>query len=481
VETKNRGLRERFRASLASSQNPSPASPAPTAEEAWYEAAGALAGKILDHIASGKTVALTVKNISSLGDDDVGQVRRALRAQLRSRGVRLAASKQASAEVQVTLSENLEGYLWIAEIQDLTSPLSPGEDVENPIVMLTVARRNLDEHQPITESLSIRKTHVYQQIDPMLDVALLDNPPAGPATLPAPAGVADRILVLGLESVSLYEQAETSETGSKSARPWRPMQSTPVTRVRPWPRDARGRLMVRSSSQFDAYLPGAKCTGTLEPILTLECHESDDPWPLAGGEKGGIAANSAAGVGPSAYFAADRNFFDGRIKLKEGGDIKMSPFLALVVIPLNTATRDILPALPGGVSHGASVGLKPTATGAPEWVLSGLDGRAHLLTGNAEPVVDVGGWGSQIVGLQSGCGHGWQVLASRAGDLNEPDAVQAYEIANGKPVPVSSPIEFAGPITELWPLAGGSGAIAIARNLQTEAYEAYRVSVSCGQ
>src|SRR5208283_4031549 len=158
-------------------------------------------------------------------------------------------------------------------------------------------------------------------------------------------------------------------------------------------------------------------------------------------------------------------------KLDDGGEMKMPPFLALVVIPPNAATHAGLPALPGRVSPGANAGLKPTATGAPGWVLSGLDGRAQLLNSNAEPVVDVGGWGSQIVGLQSGCGNGWQMLASRAGDLNEPDALQAYEIANRKPVPVSSSIEFAGPITELWPLANGSGAIAIARNLQTEAYE----------
>jgi hypothetical protein len=115
------------------------------------------------------------------------------------------------------------------------------------------------------------------------------------------------------------------------------------------------------------------------------------------------------------------------------------------------------------------------------WILSGLDGRAQLLNSNTEPVANVGGWGSQIVGLQSGCGAGWQVLASQGRDLNEPDAVQAYEIVNRKPVPVSTPVEFAGPITEMWPLVGGSAAIAISRNLQTAAYEAFRLSVSCGQ
>ncbi len=468
-------------AMLAASQNPPAASPASTAEEAWSEAAGALAGKILDHMASGNALALTVKNISSLGDDDVVQVRRALRAQLRSRGGRLAASKLANADVQVTLSENTQGYLWIAEIRDLASPISPGDDAANPVVMVTAARRNLDDHQPTTEPLSIRKMRFYQQSDPMLDVALFDNPPAGTASSPVPASVAARILVLGLESISLYEQAATPETDSKSVGQWRPMQSAPVPRLRPWPRDARGRVIVLPDSRFDVYLPGTKCSGTREPVLTLECHESDEPWPLAGGERESIAAISDPWGEPAAYFTPDRNFFDGRIKLDDGREVKLLPFLSLVIMPAKSAARAGLPALSGRVSPGAMAGLTPTATGAPGWVLSGLDGRAQLLSGHAEPVVDVGGWGSQIVGVQSGCGNGWQVLASQAGDLNEPDAVQAYEFVNRKPVPVSGPAMFDGPITELRPQANGSGAIAIARNLRTEAYEAYRLSVSCGQ
>ena len=114
-------------------------------------------------------------------------------------------------------------------------------------------------------------------------------------------------------------------------------------------------------------------------------------------------------------------------------------------------------------------------------MISGLDGRAQVLNSNAEPLANVGGWGSQIAGLQSGCGGGWQVLASQARDSGEPDALQAYEIVNRKPVPVSGSSDFAGPITELWPLPNGSEAIAISRNLQSGAYEAFRISVACGQ
>lgn len=457
----------------AANANQNTESRTPTAADAWNEAADALAAKILERISSGNALALTVKNISSLGDDDVAQVRRALRAQLRSRKARLTASKQANADVQVTLSENAEGYLWIAEIRDHAQSSAPGDNAANSVVMVSVARPNQDQRHPTVEPLSIRKTRIFQQSEPMLDVALLDNPNVGPASSPAPSGVAARILVLGLASVTLYEQAETPNASGKSARQWQAKQSAPITRLRPWPRDARGRIIVRTESLFDAYLPGVKCGGALEPALTLECHESDDPWPLVGNEKAGSAADSVAGAGPAAFFAADRNFFDGRVRLDDGREVKVPPFLAVVVMPRNAAIHAGLPGLSGRVP--------PGATGPPGWVLNGLDGRAQLLNSNAQPVANVGGWGSQTVGLETGCGAGWQVLASQARDLNESDALQAYEIVDRKPVPASGPIDFAGPITELWPLANGSEAIAISRNLQTEAYEAFRLSISCGQ
>jgi len=451
-------------------QNPPAAGPATTAAEAWNEGAEALAAKIIEHATSGKALALSVKNISSLGDEDVAQIRRALRSRLRSQGARLTGSKQANIDVQVTLSENPEGYLWIAEIRDHSSPSAPGADLASLVVMVSVERPNPGERQSTAAPLSILKTRIYQQADPMLDVALLESPAGGPS---APAGSAARVLVLGLANVSIYEEAAAPENGGNNGWQWRPVQSAPITRLRPWPRDARGRIIVRNNGRFDVYVPGSKCSGALAPALTLECHESEEPWPLNGGEREGNSANSGAWIGPAAYFMPDRNFFDGRVKFDDGREIKTLPFLAAVVMPLKAATHAGLPTATGRVPPGAA--------SVPGLLFSGLDGRAQLLNGNAEPVANVGGWGSQIVGLQSSCGSGWQVLATQARDLNEPDAVQAYEIVNRKPVPVSTSLEFAGPITELWPLADGTEALAISHNLQTDTYEAFRLSVSCGQ
>ena len=468
----------------ASSQNPGAASPSTTAADILNEAAGALAAKIFDYVTSGNALALSVKNISSLEDDEVAQVRRALRSQLRSRGARLTGSKQADADVQVTLSENTEGYLWIAEIRDHSSPAPPAADAANPVVMVPVARASPNERRPAAEPLSIRKIRVYQQPEPMLDVALLDNPTVGPAGSPAPAGAPPRILVLGIASVSLYEEVEAPETGGKSGKQWHPNQSAPIARIHPWPRDARGRIIVHTDSLFDVYLPGARCNGGLDPVLSLECHESDEPWPLITGRTESNFSDPGTIVGPAAYFTPGRNFFDGRIRLDNGRELTMPPFLAAVFMSNKAAAHAGMPVASARVIPGSAdihAGLKPGATDPPRWVLIGLDGRALLLNSNGQPVANTGRWGSQIVGLQSGCGAGWQVLTTQAGDLNETDAVQAFEIVDRKPVPVSGPVEFPGPITELWPLANGSEAIAISRNLQTEGYEAFRLSVTCGQ
>lgn len=451
-----------------------PTAPAPprAADEAWNDSAGSLAAKIMEHVTAGNALALTVKNASSLGDDDVFRVRRALRTQLRSQHARLAAGKQAKVDVQVTLSENAEGYLWIAELHDHSLPSAAGGEVRTAVVMVSVARPRAEDRRSPAEPLSIRKVRIYEQAAPLLDVAMLDSPSGGQADANTHTPAA-RILVLSLDSVSVYEKGQGLDSTGKNSPSWRLVQSAAMTRVRPWPRDARGRIVVHGDSVFEAYLPETKCTGSLAPALTFECHDSDDPWPLVLADRTATPSEPVAEAGPAAYFTPDRNFFDGRIKLDDGSEVRTTPFSTLVIMTAKGAAHAGLPA-PGGR-------VPPGATAIPGWVLGGLDGGAQLLAGNLQPVANVGGWGSQMVGLQSGCGSGWQILATQARDLNQADAVQGYEITDRKPVPVSSAAEFAGPVMELWPMADGSQAIAISRNLQTAAYEAFRLSILCSE
>jgi hypothetical protein len=119
------------------------------------------------------------------------------------------------------------------------------------------------------------------------------------------------------------------------------------------------------------------------------------------------------------------------------------------------------------------------------WAFAGLDGRTQVLEKGPEPLAIVEGWGSSLIALKSGCGSGWQLLATRNGSLAEADAVQAYEISPArKAVAVSAPADFAGPVTALWPSSDGSAAVAICRDPAaggTGRYEAFSLSISCGQ
>ena len=412
------------------------------ASSGWDEAAGELAAKIVARAAPQTALALVVRNASSLSDDDVSRIRRALRSELRGRRIHLTTSKRAGAEVQVTLSENVEGLVWIAEIR---------KGASTDVGMESVARPKPGSQQATEELLSVRKSRVFEQAEPMLDVVPLAREAAGAAP-PGPA----RILVLGAGAVSLFAKAapaDKARAGDGQEAAWQVKASAQIPRRLPWPRDLRGRLVAGAGNQFQAYLPGEVCSGNLEP-LSVECHEADDPWPL------GAVASSAL----HAYFAPDRNYFDGRIRLDDGREVKAPPFFAAAILPA-----------------GNEAGKAGGGEGNSMWLLTGLDGRAQVLSGGEASAANIGGWGSELVGVTTGCRSGWQALTTGSGDFTGSDTVQAYEIIGHHAVIASLPVEFAGPVTALWPLANGSEALAISHNMKTGDYEAFRLSVTCNE
>jgi hypothetical protein len=423
-----------------------------TANDTWTVATRELAGKIVAAVAPQTRVGLTMRNVSSLGDEDVAQIRRALRNELRSRKIQLTPNKSTGVDVQLTLSENFEGFIWVAEIQNGSS---------HDIAMVTVARPAPEVLRPPREPLAIRKTRVYQQADPLLDVVALTSSVGAASGPGAPATTSARLLVLGVGAVSLYQDKPPADKAPQSDidRPTRQLKfSMPIPRLRPWPRDVRGRLVVQRNSQFDVYLPGEKCTGSIDPP-GLQCQEGDEPWPIG-------VADAAGSTGPAAYLAPDRGFFDGRVRLEDGREIKAPPFFAAAELLSVGGRRPVM------TSENAN---------APRWLLTGLDDRAQLINGDGTSIAAVGSFGSNFAALQTGCRNGWQILATAAGDRNEGDAVQAYELVDRKAVEASTPAEFSGPVMELWPLANGSEAMAITHNLKTAMYEAFRLSISCGQ
>ncbi|MFZ3212169.1 MAG: hypothetical protein WA188_11710, partial [Terriglobales bacterium] len=261
--------------------------------------------------------------------------------------------------------------------------------------------------QPAPAALSLRRTPLWTQSEMMLDVV-----PAGDGGL----------LVLGGDSVSLYRVQE---------KKWQLAGSAPLTHSHPWPRDLRGRLVLQADGSFRAYLPGVQCSGTMQPQFNLACRESDDPWPLSPEVNG--------------FFSSRRNFFTGAVKLagsSEAGDL--GPFYSAAMFA--QGERGF-------------------------WIVAFTSGAARLINAKGQVVTAFNGWGSDVAGISSDCGSGWQVLASRAADSTQPDSLSAYEIVNRDAVEAGLPLEFAGPVTAMWSAADGRSATVIAHNLRTGSYE----------
>jgi hypothetical protein len=375
-------------------------------------------------------VALTVENRSSLSKRESEIVSDGLHSALETLGLRFVKPEQAAAAVAISLSENLNAYIWVAEIR-LGDKVSI-EMVSKPHVDGVVSTRD-------SVPLSIRKIPVWAQEEQILDVLVLEE-----NTAPT------HIAVLGPEDVSLYRLQ-----GGK----WQREQALGVAHTRPWPRDLRGRLTPGKDHLLDAYLPGVLCHSTNGASLTLSCQESDDPWPLvAGSAGGGVSANFPSLVASTlpaipqvgGFFASTRNFFTGALAPGVGKFATVPKFYSAAFLPRG---RYVL------------------------WLFAAVDGQIHMVDGVSDQPARLN-WGSDVASLRTACGAGWQVLATSSG-VPGSDSMRAYEFPDRDAVPVSAALDFGATVTALWTEAKGDTAIAVTRNGETGSYEAFRVAVAC--
>ena len=377
----------------------------------WRVPDAQLARKIAAATGPG-AVALDVTNRSSLSSAEADEIRRGLWTELGALGVHFVPADQAAAAVQVSLSENLQNYVWIAEIH-------VGNN-EPSVVMVTAPRAEAAAGERVAAPLTIHRALLWTDDNRILDVAL---PTSNPQIM----------IVLEPANALLY----AVQNGH-----WEVQQTLAITHARPWPRDLRGRLVLRKDHLFDAYLPGVLCQSTTVAPLALKCRESDDPWPLAG---------EASGL--SAFFSPARNFFTGVLSPGVQKQTATAPFYSAAALPRDKYTL---------------------------WIFSAADGQIHLLDGMTDQTATKWQWGSDIAGVKSGCGLGWQVLAESRGNTSG-DAVQAFEIADREAVAVSSPVEFGGSITALWADSENASAIAVAQDSDTGRYEASKLSITCSR
>jgi len=362
--------------------------------------------------------ALEVTNRSSLDDKSVREVRSALEAQLHVEGVSTAKAEQAMGTVEVVLSESLREYVW-------TAAIVIGSD-EKKVALVSLPRSSAGTGTPFASALPIvlKTTLLFAQEQPILDVALVEMPGGA------------RLLVLNGGTVAIYRHH-----GANAAGQWELEASLPIARSRIFPRDLRGRLLLRRDHLFDVYLPGTFCRSSSVAPLTLTCNDSDDPWPLTQ-DDGSVRA----------FFAASRNFFTGALSPGIGKVSNVPSFYSAAAVPRSSYTL---------------------------WVLTAVDGSMHLVDGMTDQLIRGGRWGSDVAAVHTSCGTGTQLLVSESGDT-ERDGLRAFEIPDRDPVAVSSAVEFEGRIAALWPETSGNGAAAIVKRKDTGWYEAYRVSISCG-
>lgn len=395
----------------------------------WSVPEQQLARKIVAVTGPG-TVALTFENRSSLGRRDSDIVQNGLRSALEQSGIHFAKPDQAGASITISLSENLSSYVWIAEIHQSA--------VESAVVMVSAPRSRRFAATRDSMPITLSKTLLWTQSDRILDVAIVEE-----------NGTPTRIAVLSRENVSFYRWS-----GGK----WQGDQVLPISHLKPWPLDLRGRLVLTKDRLLDAYLPGVICHSSTGGTLAMNCKEGDDPWPIA--QAWMFASTSTfPGASPSgtavpnlaAFFASNRNFFTGVVTPAVGKFGTMPKFYSAAFVPRERYAL---------------------------WLFTATDGKVHLIDGMSDQssLLD---WGSDIATLRTSCGAGWQVLAtstSRDGDF-----VRAYEFPDRDPVAVSPAMEFSGALSALWTESRGDSAIAIVNNRETGSYEAYRLGVACNQ
>lgn len=397
----------------------------------WNLAEQQLARKIVAVTGPG-AVSLTFENRSSLGRRDSDAVQNGMRGALEQLGIRPVKAEQAAAAVTISLSENPASYVWVAQIRQGAT--------DSAIVMVSVPRSGRASVARDSMPISLRKTLLWTQDDPLLDLAILDE-----------SGTPTHIAVLNAGSVVLYRNQ-----GGK----WLQEQIADIAHARPWPRDLRGRLILGKDHLLDIYLPGVSCSsGAAGAPVTLSCRETDDPWPIALAlsapvfPSAGSADRSTPGpVSEAAFFAPTRNFFTGVLTPAVGKFATVPKFYSAAFVPRDKYRL---------------------------WLFAGTDGRVHMIDGMSDQATRLA-WGSDIAGVKTACGAGWQVLAPSAG-VQAQDSVRAYEFPDRDPVAVSAPVDFPGVISALWTESRGDTAVAVVRNRETGSYEAYRLDLACSQ
>jgi hypothetical protein len=206
------------------------------------ETAAQLAARISSLLPRHPTVSLELQNLSELPTGEWSTFRSQFEAELRKAGVEIAAGTSAEPRVRITLSDSARGLLFVVEITSGDS---------RQIAMLPWSPPPSPEEN---SRFSLTKKFLWAQPEPILDVLLLDSN--------------TQMLVLSTGKVASFRLS-----GDK----WAPSATASLVLPRPIPRDPRGRIESVSEG-FRVFIPGATCSGSLQPDLKVTCAPGNETW-----------------------------------------------------------------------------------------------------------------------------------------------------------------------------------------------------------
>lgn len=202
-------------------------------------------------------IAPSFVNLSSLSSFEFQKACSAFHDEIEQQTTALhAASSQEiePASVNVTLAEDLHGFLWVAQIIQGQSQQTFFVSVPREMVALS--------SQP-SPSVTLQKEFLLSQPEPILDASFLAVSP----------GSAPILLVLQPSRVALLAQ----QNGT-----WQLQSEAPIAHAAPWPRDIRGRLQQGAGGE-EAVLPGVICDITVSSLLSASCKPGNAGWLFSTG------------------------------------------------------------------------------------------------------------------------------------------------------------------------------------------------------
>jgi hypothetical protein len=207
----------------------------------WDKTLDSLADKIAVAAKPAKTFSLNVKNISSLSGTDVASLREELVADLGARKFRITEKAPSDAQVQISFSESVEDYVWVAEIRR-------GDARE--VVMVSVTRDVVKKPSSVGPSISLQRKAIWEQGGKILDFGLMSEAATDGGSI---------LVILEPDKLSFYEYRSGE---------WQLTRGVAVARVGPVQRDARGRIDLPGGK---AELPDAECSGNFQHPETVTC------------------------------------------------------------------------------------------------------------------------------------------------------------------------------------------------------------------